>query len=80
MQQAELVTPVAVQLFRVGENAGNLDQMMERAAAFHEDEMMRWVDAFSKLVEPALMALLGIVIGLIVFLMYLPIFELASGL
>ena len=41
---------------------------------------MRWVDAFSKLVEPVLMALLGVIIGLIVFLMYLPIFELASGL
>lgn len=80
MQQAELITPVAVQLFRVGENAGNLDKMMERAATFHEEEMMRWVDAFSKLVEPALMALLGVVIGVIVFLMYLPIFELASGL
>ena len=80
MHQAELVTPVAIQLFRVGENAGNLDEMMERAAEFHEEEMMRWVDTFSKLVEPALMALLGIVIGLIVFLMYLPIFELASGL
>lgn len=80
MQQAELVTPVAVQLFRVGENAGNLDDMMERAATFHEEEMMRWVDAFSKLVEPVLMALLGVIIGLIVFLMYLPIFELASGL
>lgn len=80
MQMAELVTPVAVQLFRVGESAGNLDVMMERTAQFHEEEMMRWVDAFSKLVEPVLMALLGVVIGLIVFLMYLPIFELASGI
>lgn len=80
MQSSELVTPVASQLFRVGERAGNLDQMMQRAAEFHEDEMMRWVDVFSKLVEPILMALLGIVIGLIVFLMYMPIFELASGI
>jgi general secretion pathway protein F len=80
MTQSGLVTPVAMQLFRVGERSGNLDRMMERAAEFHEEEMMRWVDTFSKLVEPALMALLGVVIGLIVFLMYLPIFELASGL
>lgn len=80
MQSSDLVTPVASQLFRVGERAGNLDQMMQRAAEFHEDEMMRWVDVFSKLVEPILMALLGIVIGLIVFLMYMPIFELASGI
>jgi general secretion pathway protein F len=80
MQQSALVTPVATQLFRVGENAGNLDKMMARAAEFHEKELMRWIDTASKLVEPILMALLGVVIGLIVFLMYLPIFELASGL
>ncbi len=80
MQEAELVTPVAIQLFRVGENAGNLDKMMARAAEFHEKELMRWIETVSKLVEPILMAVLGVVIGLIVFLMYLPIFELASGL
>lgn len=80
MQSSDLVTPVASQLFRVGERAGNLDQMMQRTAEFHEGEMMRWVDVFSKLVEPILMALLGLVIGLIVFLMYMPIFELASGI
>lgn len=80
MHDSELVTPVATQLFQVGERSGNLDTMMERAAQFHEEEMMRWVDAFSKTVEPVLMALLGVVIGAIVFLMYLPIFELASGL
>ena len=54
--------------------------MMERAAEFHEEEMMRWVDAFTKVVEPSLMAVLGIVIGAIVFLMYMPIFELASAI
>jgi len=80
MQRSGLVTPVASQLFRVGENSGNLDKMMERAAEFHEQELMRWTDAFSKMVEPTLMVLLGLLIGLIVFLMYLPIFELASGL
>ena len=80
MQKAELVTPVAIELFRVGEQAGNLDAMMERAAEFHEEEMLRWVDAFTKVVEPSLMAVLGIVIGAIVFLMYMPIFELASAI
>ncbi len=75
-----LATPVAVQLFRAGERSGRLDVMMERAAAFHEEEMLRWVDAFTKLFEPLLMAAIGILIGLIVLLMYLPIFELASGL
>ena len=75
-----LTTPVAAQLFRVGEKSGRLDVMMERAASFHEQEMLRWVDAFTKVFEPLLMAAIGVVIGLIVLLMYLPIFELAGGI
>lgn len=80
MDNCQLATPVALQLFRVGEKSGRLEAMMERAASFHEEEMLRWVDAFTKLFEPLLMAAIGIVIGLIVLMMYLPIFELASGL
>ena len=80
MDECRLTTPVALQLFRVGEKSGRLEVMMERAASFHEEEMLRWVDAFTKLFEPLLMAAIGIVIGLIVLMMYLPIFELASGL
>ena len=80
MTSCGLTTPVASQLFRVGEKSGRLDVMMERAASFHEEEMLRWVDAFTKVFEPLLMAAIGLVIGLIVLLMYLPIFELASGI
>lgn len=80
METSGLTTPVALQLFRVGEKSGRLEVMMERAASFHEEEMLRWVDAFTKLFEPLLMAVIGIVIGFIVLMMYLPIFELASGL
>ena len=75
-----LTTPVASRLFRVGERTGKLETMMERAAVFHEEQMLRWVDAFTKLFEPLLMAVIGVVIGGIVLMMYLPIFELASGL
>jgi general secretion pathway protein F len=80
MEESGLTTPVALQLFRVGEKSGRLEVMMERAASFHEEEMLRWVDAFTKLFEPLLMAAIGVVIGFIVLMMYLPIFELASGL
>jgi len=80
MSSCHLTTPVAAQLFRVGEKSGRLDVMMERAASFHEQEMLRWVDAFTKVFEPLLMAAIGVVIGLIVLLMYLPIFELAGGI
>ncbi|NOT15749.1 MAG: type II secretion system F family protein [Methylotenera sp.] len=80
MLQFGLTTPVALQLFRAGEKSGQLDAMMEHAASYHEEEMLRWVDAFTKLVEPVLMIGIGLVIGIIVLLMYLPIFELASGI
>ena len=80
LMAANLTTPVALRLFNVGEKTGTLDTMMERAASFHEEQMLRWVDRFTKIFEPALMALIGILIGGIVLMMYMPIFELASGI
>ena len=80
LSESELTTPVAMRLFSVGEKTGTLDKMMERAASFHEEEMIRWVDRFTKIFEPTLMAVIGILIGGIVLMMYMPIFELASGI
>ena len=80
LSESELTTPVAMRLFSVGEKTGTLDKMMERAASFHEEEMIRWVDHFTKIFEPTLMAVIGILIGGIVLMMYMPIFELASGI
>ncbi|ARN23330.1 type II secretion system F family protein [Piscinibacter gummiphilus] len=75
-----LVTPVALRLLRVGERTGRLGEMLERAARFHEAESARWIDRFTKAFEPALMAAIGLVIGGIVVLLYLPIFDLAGSL
>jgi general secretion pathway protein F len=79
MEAQGLVTTVATRMLRTGEKGGNLAQMMESIAAFHDEELGRWVDWFMKLFEPLLMALIGAVIGLIVVLMYLPIFDLAGS-
>jgi general secretion pathway protein F len=76
----ELTTPVALRLLRVGERSGNMGEMMDRVANFHDEEMARWVEWFSRLFEPILMTLIGLVIGVIVVLMYLPIFELAGAI
>ena len=76
----ELTTPVALRLLRVGERSGNMGDMMERIANFHDEEMARWVEWFTRLFEPLLMTLIGLVIGIIVVLMYLPIFELAGAI
>jgi general secretion pathway protein F len=80
METHRLATPVALRMLRVGERTGQMGEMMERIAAFHDEEMSRWVEWFTRLFEPLLMALIGVLIGLIVVLMYLPIFELAGSL
>ena len=80
MEVHGLSTPVAQRMLRVGERTGQMGEMMERIAAFYDEEMARWVEWFTRLFEPLLMAFIGIVIGLIVVLMYLPIFELAGTL
>jgi general secretion pathway protein F len=64
----------------VGEQGGNMGEMLESAAGFHDEELARWVDWFTRLFEPLLMALIGLAIGTIVVLMYMPIFELAGNL
>ena len=76
MAANNLTTPVALRMLRVGESSGRMDEMMERIAAFYDDEISRWVDWFTRLFEPLLMAVIGVVIGGIVVLMYLPIFKL----
>jgi general secretion pathway protein F len=75
-----LVTPVALRMLAVGEKSGNMGDMLEQVAAFHDEELARWVDWFTRLFEPILMAIIGLVIGAIVILMYMPIFELAGSL
>jgi len=80
LDSSRLTTPVSMRLFRVGEKTGTLENMMEHAASFHEEEMIRWVDKVTKVFEPALMAAIGILIGGLVLMMYLPIFDLASGI
>lgn len=80
MAEFNLTTPVALRMLRVGERSGRMDEMMERIAAFYDDEISRWVDWFTRLFEPLLMAVIGVVIGLVVVLMYLPVFELAGSI
>ena len=75
-----LATPVAMRMLVVGEQGGNMGEMLDRAAGFHDEELARWVDWFTRMFEPLLMALIGLVIGAIVILMYMPIFELAGNL
>lgn len=80
MEARGLSTPVAARLLRVGEKSGRMGEMMESIARFHDEELARFVDWFTRLVEPVLMAVIGLVIGVIVVLLYLPIFDLVGSL
>jgi general secretion pathway protein F len=80
MAEYGLTTPVALRMLRVGERSGRMDEMMERIASFLDEEIARWVEWFTRLFEPILMAFIGLVIGAIVVLMYMPVFELAGSI
>ncbi|WP_322881624.1 type II secretion system F family protein [Pandoraea sputorum] len=75
-----LTTPVAERLLRVGERSGGLGEMCEKIAHFHDGTLDRAIEVFSKLFEPILMLGIGALVGAIVLLLYLPIFDLASGI
>ena len=76
----QLAGPIAESLIKVGERSGQLADMLERTARFQDDDLARWLDWASRALEPLLMLLLGLLIGGVVVLLYLPIFELAGSL
>jgi len=80
MERNGLTTPVAARMLRVGERSGNMGEMMERIADFCDEELGRWVAVMTRLIEPVLMIVIGLVIGVIVVLMYFPIFQLAGSI
>ena len=80
MAAAGLATPVASRMMAVGERGGDMGQMFMQIARFHDDEVARFIDWFTRAFEPILMAVLGTAVGLVVVLMYMPIFELAGSI
>ena len=80
MESEGLTTAVGSRMLRVGERTGLMGEMMERIGNFHDEEIARWVEWMTKLIEPILMAVIGGVIGGIIILMYMPIFQLAGSI
>ena len=78
LQHAGLTTPVSLRMIRVGERSGTLGPMLRKAAEFYDEELSRLTDLVTRLVNPVLMLIMGLVIGSIVVLMYLPIFQLVE--
>jgi general secretion pathway protein F len=80
LEKAQLAPPVASDLLKIGEKAGDMGEKMIRIADFLDEETSRWADWFAKLFEPLLMLVMGLFIAFIVVLLYMPIFELAGSL
>lgn len=75
-----LTTAVSLRLLRVAERTGQMGEMLERTAGFHDEDISQAIEWFIRLFEPLLMIAIGIVIGIVVLLMYAPIFELAGSI
>jgi general secretion pathway protein F len=78
LAEFQLTTPVSLRMVRVGEHTGELGPMLERAATFYDEELARFTDWIGRVVSPVLMLIMGVLIGGIVVLMYLPIFQVAE--
>lgn len=78
MREAQLFPNMVVQMVAIGEEAGSLDQMLAKVADFYEEEVDNAVDSLSSLLEPMIMAFLGVIIGGLVVSMYLPIFKMGQ--
>ena len=78
LQESGVFPPMVVQMIAVGEATGALDTMLSKIADFYDDEVDAAVSALTALLEPIMMAFLGVVVGGMLVAMYLPIFKLAS--
>lgn len=78
IKQTGLFPNMVVQFIAIGEESGNLDEMLAKVADNYEEQVDNMVDAMSSLMEPMIMAFLGVVVGGLVVAMYLPIFKLGA--
>lgn len=79
LNRLKVFPKMAVQMVAVGESTGNLENMMERLADIYESDVETMVNGLSKLIEPLMIAFLGVVVGGMLIAMYLPIFKLAGS-
>jgi len=77
LAKIDIMPELSTQMIEVGEESGNLDEMLEKVAEFYEDEINFLIDQITALVEPAFIVVIGVIVGIIVLAMYLPIFRMA---
>ncbi len=78
MQRSGIFPVMVVQMVSIGEESGSLEQMLDKVASIYEEEVNAKVDGLTTLLEPLIMAILGVLVGSLVIAMYLPIFKMGS--
>ena len=78
MDRTGLFGNMVVQMVAIGEESGSVDAMLAKVADFYEEEVDNLVEALTSMLEPLIMAFLGVVIGGLVIAMYLPVFKMGS--
>jgi len=78
MRGLDVFPNMVTQMVAIGEESGNLEMMLTKVADFYEEEVDNAVNNLSKLLEPLIMVVIGILVGGLVIAMYLPIFQLGS--
>ena len=78
MQSTEMFPNMIIQMAAIGEESGSLDDMLNKAAEFYEEEVDNSVSQLSSLMEPVIMVVLGSTIGVLLVAMYLPLFNLGN--
>jgi type IV pilus assembly protein PilC len=78
MRSTAVFPEMVVQMIAIGEEAGAVDEMLSKVATIYEAEVDDMVDGLTSLLEPMIMAVLGVVIGGLIVAMYLPIFEMGN--
>ena len=80
LNEAEIFTPLCIQLVRTGEASGALDTMLSNLAQHHNEQTFQQADNLASLLEPVLLIVTGLIIGTLVVAMYLPIFHLGDAM
>jgi type IV pilus assembly protein PilC len=78
LRQSKVFPPMVVQMIGIGEETGALDEMLNKIAAFYDDEVNTAVDTLTSVIEPIMIVVMGLLVGGMVVAMYMPMFKLVS--
>jgi len=80
MKNTDVFPAMLIQMVSIGEQSGALDDMLGKAAIIYEDEVDNQVEGLTAMMEPLIMAVLGVIVGGMVVSMYLPIFQMGAAI